>query len=281
MLKFVFGNVPDALSQLIRTAFVAPNGKKLQVADFSAIEARVLAWLAGEQWRLDVFAGHGKIYEASASQMFGIPLEEITKDLRSKGKVSELALGYQGAKGALIQMGALVMGLTEEELPEIVTRWRNANRRIVDLWYAFERAAVQVMESGMPVGVRGIIMARESHHGNGLDFFTIQLPSGRKLYYVEPRLAENDFGKQALHYKGSDQKTGKWTTLSTYGGKLTENIVQAIARDCLAVSMVKVEQAGFETVLHVHDELGIECENPDSLSQVLGIMGETIPWAPG
>lgn len=281
MLKFVFGNVPDALSQLIRTAFVAPGGKKLLVADFSAIEARVIAWLAGEQWRLDVFATHGKIYEASASQMFGIPLEEITKDLRSKGKVSELALGYQGAKGALIQMGALDMGLTEEELPEIVTRWRNANRRIVDLWYALERAAVQVMETGMPVGVRGIIMARESHHGNGLDFFTIQLPSGRKLYYVEPRLAPNDFGKQALHYKGSDQKTGKWTTLSTYGGKLTENIVQAIARDCLAVSMVKVEQAGFETILHVHDELGIESENPEDLNRVLGIMGEPISWASG
>lgn len=281
MLKFMYGNVPDTLSQLIRTAFVAPEGKTLLVADFSAIEARVIAWLAGEQWRLDVFASHGKIYEASASQMFGVPLEEVSKDLRQKGKVSELALGYQGAKGALIQMGALDMGLTEEELPEIVTRWRNANRRIVDLWFSLEAAALEVMQSGDPVGVKGIIMARESHHGNRLDFFTIQLPSGRKLYYVQPSLQQNDFGKMALHYKGPDQKTGKWTTLSTYGGKLTENIVQAIARDCLAVSMVKADQAGFQTVLHVHDEMGIESENPEDLQRVLDIMAEPVLWAPG
>lgn len=281
MIKFVYGNVPDTLSQLIRTAFVAPDGKKLHIADFSAIEARVIAWLAGEQWRLDVFASHGKIYEASASQMFGIPLEEIDKDLRQRGKVSELALGYQGGKGALISMGALDMGLTEAELPEIVTRWRNANRRIVDLWFTLEAAALEVMQTGQPVGVRGIIMARESHYGNGLDFFTIQLPSGRKLYYVEPTLAQNDFGKMALHYKGPDQKTGKWTTISTYGGKLTENIVQAIARDCLAVSLVRAEQAGFETVLHVHDEIGIESERPEDLDRMLELMAEPIAWAPG
>lgn len=281
MIKFVYGNVPDTLSQLIRTAFVAPDGKKLHIADFSAIEARVIAWLAGEQWRLDVFASHGKIYEASASQMFGIPLEEIDKDLRQRGKVSELALGYQGGKGALISMGALDMGLTEAELPEIVTRWRNANRRIVDLWFTLEAAALEVMQTGQPVGVRGIIMARESHYGHGLDFFTIQLPSGRKLYYVEPTLARNDFGKMALHYKGPDQKTGKWTTISTYGGKLTENIVQAIARDCLAVSLVRAEQAGFETVLHVHDEIGIESERPEDLDRMLELMADPIPWAPG
>ncbi|MEJ9219527.1 DNA polymerase [Paenibacillus glucanolyticus] len=281
MIKFVYGNVPDTLSQLIRTAFVAPDGKKLHIADFSAIEARVIAWLAGEQWRLDVFASHGKIYEASASQMFGIPLEEIDKDLRQRGKVSELALGYQGGKGALISMGALDMGLTEAELPEIVTRWRNANRRIVDLWFTLEAAALEVMQTGQPVGVRGIIMARESHYGNGLDFFTIQLPSGRKLYYVEPTLAQNDFGKMALHYKGPDQKTGKWTTISTYGGKLTENIVQAIARDCLAVSLVRAEQAGLETVLHVHDEIGIESERPEDLDRMLDLMAEPIAWAPG
>ncbi|MFB6473318.1 DNA polymerase [Paenibacillus glucanolyticus] len=281
MIKFVYGNVPDTLSQLIRTAFVAPDGKKLHIADFSAIEARVIAWLAGEQWRLDVFASHGKIYEASASQMFGIPLEEIDKDLRQRGKVSELALGYQGGKGALISMGALDMGLTEAELPEIVTRWRNANRRIVDLWFTLEAAALEVMQTGQPVGVRGIIMARESHYGNGLDFFTIQLPSGRKLYYVEPTLAQNDFGKMALHYKGPDQQTGKWTTISTYGGKLTENIVQAIARDCLAVSLVRAEQAGFETVLHVHDEIGIESERPEDLNRMLDLMAEPIAWAPG
>lgn len=281
MLKFVYGNVPDTLSQLIRTAFVAPDGKKLLVADFSAIEARVLAWLADEQWRLEVFAGHGKIYEASASQMFGIPLEMIDKELRQKGKVSELALGYQGGKGALISMGALDMGLKEEELPEIVMRWRNANRRICDLWYSLEAAAIEVMETGQPVGVRGIIMARESHHGSGLDFFTITLPSGRKLYYVEPTLALNDFGKQALHYKGPDQQTGKWTTISTYGGKLVENIVQAIARDCLAVTLMRVENAGYDTVLHVHDEIGVESDRPEDLDRILEIMAQPIAWAPG
>lgn len=281
MLKFVYGNVPDTLSQLIRTAFIAPDGKKLLVADFSAIEARVLAWLADEQWRLEVFAGHGKIYEASASQMFGIPLEMIDKELRQKGKVSELALGYQGGKGALISMGALDMGLSEAELPEIVLRWRNANRRICDLWYSLEAAAIEVMETGQPVGVRGIIMARESHHGSGLDFFTITLPSGRKLYYVEPTLALNDFGKQALHYKGPDQQTGKWTTISTYGGKLVENIVQAIARDCLAVTLMRVEQAGYDTVLHVHDEIGVESDRAEDLDRILEIMAQPIAWAPG
>ncbi|WP_059050809.1 DNA polymerase [Paenibacillus senegalimassiliensis] len=283
MLKLVFGNVPDTLSQLIRTAFIAPDGRLLLVADFNAIEARVIAWLAGEQWRLDVFASHGKIYEASASQMFGVPIESIGKDsdLRQRGKVSELALGYQGAAGALISMGAIDMGLKEEELPEIVTRWRNANRRIVDLWYSFERAAIEVMETGQPVGVRGIIFARESHYGSGLDFFTIQLPSGRKLYYVQPTLAQNDFGKQALHYMGPDQKTGKWTKIGTYGGKLVENVVQAIARDCLAVSLVRADQAGYDSVLHVHDEIGIESNQPEELDDVLGFMAQPIDWAPG
>lgn len=283
MLKLIFGSVPDTLSQLIRTAFVAPEGKQLLVADFNAIEARVIAWLAGERWRLDVFASHGKIYEASASQMFGVPIESIGKDseLRQKGKVSELALGYQGAAGALINMGALDMGLKEEELPEIVMRWRNANRRIVDLWFSFEAAAIEVMETGQPVGVRGIIFARESHHQNGLDFFTIQLPSGRKLYYVKPSLAQNDFGKQALHYMGPDQKTGKWTKISTYGGKLVENVVQAIARDCLAESLLRADQVGYETVLHVHDELGVESDKEEELDHVLDLMAQPIEWAPG
>lgn len=287
MLRFIYGNVPDTLSQLIRTAFIAPEGKALLVADYSAIEARVIAWLAGEQWRLDVFNSHGRIYEASASAMFGVPLERIVRgnpeyeELRPKGKVAELALGYQGSSGALINMGALDMGLTEGELPEIVTRWRNANRRIVDLWYSLGEAALEVMETGEPVGIRGLIFARESHHDSRQDFFTIQLPSGRKLYYVRPFLKENDFGRQALHYWGMDQQTKKWTVLSTYGGKITENVVQAIARDCLAVSLTRTEQAGFQTVLHVHDEIGIESESPEELERVLEIMGQPIPWAPG
>jgi DNA polymerase len=215
--------------------------------------------------------------------MFGVPLEQIGKgsDLRQKGKVAELALGYQGGKGALISMGALDQGLTEVELPEIVTRWRNANRRIVDLWYSMEAAALEVMETGQPAGVKGLIFARESHHATRQDFFTITLPSGRKLYYAKPFLKENDFGKPALHYWGMDQTSKKWTVLNTYGGKLVENCVQAIARDCLAVSLMRTSAEGFDTVLHVHDELGIEIENPSALDRVLDIMSEPIPWAPG
>ncbi|GIP14371.1 DNA polymerase [Paenibacillus montaniterrae] len=283
MLKLMYGNVPDTLSQLIRTAFTVPNKRLLHVADFSAIEARVIAWLAGEQWRLEVFATHGKIYEASASQMFGVPLDQIGKgsDLRQKGKVAELALGYQGGKGALISMGALEQGLTEDELPEIVTRWRNANRRIVDLWYSLENAAIEVMETGHPVGVKGLLMQRESHYATQQDFFTITLPSGRKLYYAKPFLRENDFGKQALHYWGMDQTSKKWTELNTYGGKLVENVVQAIARDCLAVTLMRMDQAGYEIVLHVHDEVGIEGDNHDELDHILQLMSEPIPWAQG
>ncbi|KZE79288.1 XRE family transcriptional regulator [Paenibacillus elgii] len=285
MLKFVYGNVPDTLSQLIRTAFVAPDGRVLLVADFSAIEARVLSWVAGEHWRLEVFKSHGKIYEASASQMFGVPLDRIVKgnpeyDLRALGKIAELALGYQGAVGALTSMDHKGE-LDEEKKPEIVTRWRNANRRIVDLWYSMEAAALEVMQTGQPVGVRGLIFARQSHYDTGQDFFTITLPSGRKLYYAKPFLQQNDFGKPALHYWGMDQTTKKWTVLSTYGGKLVENCVQAIARDCLAVSLVRLEQAGYETVLHVHDEVGIEARDAAELDRVLEIMAQPISWAPG
>ncbi|WP_138090885.1 DNA polymerase [Halalkalibacterium halodurans] len=284
MLRLMYGNIPDTLSQLIRTAFVPSEGNTLIVSDFSAIEARVIAWLAGEQWRLDVFQTHGKIYEASASQMFGVPIEQIDKgsDLRQKGKVAELALGYQGSKGALISMGALDQGLTEEELPEIVTRWRNANRRIVDLWYSLEGAAMHVMEAGEPVGVRGVLMQRESHYETQQDYFTITLPSGRKLYYAKPFLRENDFGKPALHYWGVDQTKKKWTVLNTYGGKLTENIVQAIARDCLAVNLARL--ANQQIVMHVHDEIVLEAPK-DQAEEMLGyvteVMGQPISWASG
>lgn len=283
-LKFIYGNVPDTLSQLIRTAFFAPGGKVLLVADFSAIEARIIAWLAKEQWRMDVFATHGKIYEASASAMFGVPIEQIGKgsELRQKGKVAELALGYQGSSGALISMGALDQGLTEEELPEIVTRWRNANRRIVDLWYGLEGAALEVMETGQPVGLRGLLFARESHYGTQQDFFTIQLPSGRKLYYARPFLKENDFGRQALHYWGMDQKTKRWGVLNTYGGKLVENVTQAIARDCLAVSLVRLDDKGYRVVMHIHDECVLEVPfGFGSVEEACQIMAEPIPWAPG
>ena len=286
-LKLVYGNVPDTLSQLIRTAFVPSPGNVFVVADFSAIEARVIAWLAGEQWRLEVFATHGKIYEASASAMFGVPLGLIKRGnpeyaLRQKGKVAELALGYQGGSGALIKMGALNMGLTEEELPEIVRRWRSANKRIVDLWYSIENAALEVMRTGQPVGVKGLILARLGDYNNQQDFFTVTLPSKRMLFYPKPFLKQNDFGKEALHYHGADQTTKKWGIISTYGGKLTENIIQAIARDCLAESLFRVNAAGYQTIMHVHDECVIDVpEAQADLDRVCKIMGEPISWAPG
>lgn len=285
-LKLVYGNVPDTLSQLVRTAFIPSPGNVLMVADFSAIEARIIAWLAGEQWRLDVFASHGKIYEASASAMFGVPLEKIVKgrpeyELRQKGKIAELALGYQGSVGALISMGATNMGLSEDELPDIVHRWRSANKRIVDLWYSMERAALEVMRTGRPVGVKGLILAREGDYEHGQDFFTITLPSGRKLFYPRPFLSQNDFGKEALHYHGVGTNR-KWMVISTYGGKLVENCVQAIARDCLAEALMRVSAAGYEMVMHIHDEVVIDVpEYQANLDRVCEIMGRPIDWAPG
>ncbi len=288
VLKVIYGNIPDTLSQLIRTAFIPSDGCIFIPSDYSAIEARVIAWLSGEQWRMEVFSTHGKIYEASASAMFGVPIELIMKgnpeyELRQKGKVAELALGYQGASGALIQMGALTMGLTEEELPEIVRRWRSANKRIVDLWYTVENAALQVMRTGQPVGVKNLILAREGDYNNDLDFLTITIPSGRKLFYVKPFLSKNQWGNDSLHYWGMDQTTKKWTTVDTYGGKLVENIVQAIARDCLAESLARLEAAGYKTVFHVHDEAIIDVPKEDSqtLQNISEIMGQPISWAPG
>lgn len=286
-LKVVYGNIPDTLSQLIRTAFIPSPGNTFMVADFSAIEARVIAWLAGEQWRQDVFATHGKIYEASASQMFGVPIEKIVKGneeyaLRQKGKVAELALGYQGAAGALITMGALTMGLTEEELPDVVRRWRSANRRIVDLWYSVDNAALEVMRTGMAVGIKGLLFAREADLQNGQDFLTITLPSRRKLFYVRPFLQPNQWGKDSLNYWGLNQETKKWETVPTYGGKLVENIVQAIARDCLAESLIRIAAAGYKTVMHVHDEAIIDVpKEKANIEQIYDLMSEPIPWAPG
>lgn len=288
-LRLIYGSVPDTLSQLIRTAFVAPEGHVLIDADFSAIEARVISWLAGEQWRLEVFRTHGKIYEASASQMFGVPLELIKKGnpeyaLRQKGKVAELALGYQGSTGALITMGALDMGLTEEELPDIVSRWREANKRIRDLWYSMDSAAVQVITEGGSVGVNGLLLAREYDYDNGTDCLTILLPSGRKLYYINPSIGQNEWGRPSISYMGMDQKTKRWKRIETYGGKLVENCVQAIARDCLAASIDRLEAAKLPVVFHVHDEVVIDvapfADEDTMLSTVCSIMGEPVPWAP-
>lgn len=283
------GDVADTLSQLIRTAFIAPDGNILAVDDFSAIEARVLSWLAGEQWRMDVFAGHGKIYEAAASMMFGVPIDKISKGnpeyaLRQKGKIAELALGYQGGPGALISMGALKMGLTEDELPDIVNRWRQANKRICDFWYSVDQAALSVMRTAQPAGVgHGIILAREMDVINGLDFLTVLLPSGRKLYYPAPYLAENKFGKQAIHYR--TQVGNKWCNTSTYGGKLVENITQAIARDCLALAIRRLADAGYKPLMHIHDEVVCEVPadkmHPDEEKYMTDVMCQPISWAPG
>lgn len=285
-VRLIYGNVPDTLSQLIRTAFIPSDGNKFVVADFSAIEARVIAWLAGEQWVNEVFATHGKIYEATASQMFHVPIERIVKgspeySLRQKGKVATLALGYQGGPNALINMGALDMGLTEEELPDIVQRWRNANPRIRDLWYAVEEASLATMMTAQPQAIRGLIFSLEGDLVYGQSFLTVQLPSGRKLFYPKPFLQENQFGKAAVHYYTVGQQTKKWEVTSTYGGKMTENIVQAIARDCLAETLRRIAAKGLQVVFHVHDEVIIDAPMEVSVEEVCGLMAEPIPWAPG
>ena len=285
-VRILYGNVPDTLSQLIRTAFIPSAGHKFVVADFSAIEARVIAWLAGEQWVNEVFATHGKIYEATASQMFGVPVERITKgkpeySLRQKGKVATLALGYQGGTSALIAMGALQMGLTEEELPDIVQRWRQANPRIKGLWYAIENAALAVMETAQPQGINGLIFALEGDLIYGQSFLTVRLPSGRKLFYPKPFLKENRFEKMAVHYYTVGQQTRKWEVTSTYGGKMVENIVQAIARDCLAVTLERIAARGLQVVFHVHDEVIIDAPMETTVEAICDLMAEPIPWAPG
>lgn len=285
-VKLLYSNVPDTLSQLIRTAFIPSEGHKFVVADFSAIEARVIAWLAGEQWVNEVFATHGKIYEATASQMFGVPVEKIVKGnpeyaLRQKGKVATLALGYQGGVNSLISMGALGMGLTEEELPEIVDRWRQANPRIVDLWYQVGNAALAVMETAQPQAIRGLIFTLEGDLLYGQSFLTVRLPSGRKLFYPKPFLKENQFGRPAVHYYTVGQQTRKWEVASTYGGKMVENIVQAIARDCLAETLKRIDARGLQVVFHVHDEVIIDAPMGTTVEEICGLMAEPIPWAPG
>ncbi len=282
-IRCVYGSVSDTLSQLIRTAFIPGPGNRFIVADFSAIEARVLAWLAGEQWRLDIFRTTGKIYEASASTMFGVPVERIAKGnpeyaLRSKGKVAELALGYQGSAGALINMGALGMGLTEEELPDIVNRWRKSSPRIVDFWRQAEQYALAAVKLGvsntMPCGV--------TFHRDE-DYLLIRLPSGRDLFYYRPEIRVNDLGREAIHFFGTDQKTGKWRLISTYGGKLTENIVQAVARDLLCNAMMNLFYAGYRINFHVHDEVILEVpeESGKNLEEAIRLMCTLPTWAEG
>lgn len=288
-LRILFGSVPDTLSQLIRTAFIATPGQILVDADFSAIEARVIAWLSGEEWVLDVFRTHGKIYEATASQMFNIPFERIKKgnpeySYRQKGKVATLALGYQGGTGSLISMGALRNGLTEEELPDIVERWRRANPNIVNFWYAVDAAAREAVNTGRTIELWDgrLAFARECDPANDLDFLTIRLPNGRKLYYAKPHMGTNRFGQPSLGYWGMNQKTKKWERLETYGGKLVENITQAVARDCLAEAVERLETVGYPVVFHIHDEVVIDAnQDKANLEDVVRIMSQVPAWAEG
>lgn len=284
--RMIYGNVQDTLSQLIRTAFIPSEGHKFVVADYSAIEARVIAWLAGETWVNKVFATHGKIYEATAAQMFRVPIETIAKgrenySLRQKGKVATLALGYQGGPGALTAMGALKMGLSEGELPEIVDKWREANPHITRMWYEIQTAAIDCVEGNRETETHGLIFRMEGDLIYGQSFLTIQLPSGRKLYYPRAHLETNRFGRPAIHYNAVGQQTKKWGTESTYGGKLTENIVQAIARDCLAVTLDRIAARGWRVVFHVHDEVIVDAPMDVTVEDLCAIMAEPIPWAPG
>lgn len=290
-LRTVYGSPNDTLSQLIRTAFVAAPGNILIDADFSAIEARVISWLADEEWRLEVFRTHGKIYEASASQMFGVPLERIKKgnpeySLRQRGKVAELALGYQGGVPAMRQMdtGKLLADLPDEEIKDIVDKWRNTNPKIRNLWYSFNDAAIRVIQNGGSLRVRCCTFARECDCIRGTTCMTISLPSGRKLYYVEPAVGENRWGGPSITYMGVNDKN-KWGRIETYGGKLVENVVQAIARDCLAQAIEHLEAAGLPVVFHIHDEVVIDTAafdtNDAMLDKVVKIMSTPIPWAEG
>lgn len=276
-VELFYESTPNVLSELIRTAFVAKPGCRFIISDYSAIEARVLAWLAGEEWRLQVFETHGKIYEASASAMFHVPIEEITKTspLRQKGKISELALGYGGAVGALTSMGALKMGLTEEELPGLVSTWRSANPHITAFWWAVDEAAITAVRDKKPSKVGRVSFEYKS----GILFVT--LPSGRKLSYVKPRMMMNKFVREGLTYEGIGESK-KWMRLETYGPKLVENIVQAASRDILAEAMLRLEKEGFDIVCHVHDEVVLEVpDGKSSVEEVNEIMAVNPVWTEG
>ncbi|MBV4421054.1 DNA polymerase [Clostridium tyrobutyricum] len=276
-LDLLYDSIPSVLSELIRTAFIPMYGSRFIVADFSAIEARVIAWLAGERWRMDVFAGGGDIYCASASQMFNVPVEKngINGHLRQKGKIAELALGYGGSVGALKAMGAVQMGFAEDELKPIVNAWRNSNPNITSLWWKIDRAVKTVVKTKQPIEIYGIGIFYQS----GILF--IKLPSGRRLAYVKPLIGENRFGGESVTYEGVGG-TKKWERIESYGSKFAENIVQAISRDILAEAMLKLAAHGFEIVMHVHDEVVIEVQNKiSSVEEVCRIMSETPAWAKG
>lgn len=275
-----YPSITNIFSQLIRTSFIAPEGKTFAVCDYSAIEARIIAWLANEQWVMNVFNSDGDIYVATAAKMFNLDIDDIDKTLRAKGKVATLALGYQGSVGALEAMGAIKMGIAEEELPGIVKAWRKANCKIVKLWEEYNNAAIQVIKTGREIKLNhGVTFSRDD------DFFFIQLPSGRKLSYYRPSLSgEGKFIK--IKHEGVDQVKKTWGIKDTYGGKLVENVVQAIARDCLAEAMLLIN-IQYPIVMHVHDELIAEVEDLlsiQALNQIKALMNTTITpikWAPG
>lgn len=295
-LRLMYGSINDTLSQLIRTAFVATPGNVLIDADFSAIEARVISWLAGQEWRLEVFRTHGKIYEASASQMFHVPIEKIKKGnpeyaLRQRGKVAELALGYQGGVSAMRRMdtGHNLDDLSDDEVKGIVDRWRETNSMIRDLWNIVDSAAVTVITNGGAQTIRSettdavVTLACELDVITGTRYMTILLPSGRKLYYPSPEIGVNRWGNPSVSYMGQNQTTKRWERVETYGGKLVENIVQAIARDCLAIAIENLEAQGLHVVFHIHDEVVIDtpawADEDTMLDTVTKIMTKPIPWA--
>lgn len=272
-----FDSTPGVLSELIRTAFIPKAGCRFIVADFSAIEARVLAWLSGEQWRLDTFTQGGDIYCASASQMFGVPVVKhgINGELRQKGKIAELALGYGGSVGALTSMGALDMGLQEDELQPLVNQWRNANPHITKYWWDVDAAATKALHDHATTSVGAVSFTYRS----GILF--VKLPSGRYLSYIKPRFQQNRFGREGITYEGVGESK-KWLRIETYGPKLVENIVQATARDLLALAMLRLRDAGFDIVMHIHDEAVLEVPvGQSSVEEVCALMAVTPDWASG
>ncbi len=275
-IEMLYGSMNDVFSTLIRTLIVPPQGMTFAIADYSAIEARVVAWMADEKWRQDVFANGGDIYCMSATQMFGVPVEKHGQNshLRKKGKVAELACGYGGGVGALRKMGGEQMGLSEKEMDEIVKKWRRSSPHVVKLWRELGDAAIEAIDTRLKVKCRHGVSFK---YAKGILF--MQLPSGRSLAYVQPR-----FDGQELTYMGMNQTTRKWERTKTWGGKLTENLIQAIARDCLATSMQKIQKAGYRIVMHVHDEVIVEVPTDDAgghLKRIEELMGEPIEWAPG
>ena len=316
LLGLNYGSIPDTLSQLIRTAFIPRKGKLYAVADYSAIEARVVAWLAGEQWVLDAFRDGQDIYCATAAQLFGVPVEKHgqNSELRQRGKVAVLALGYGGGESALTAMGALKMGIPEEDLPGIKQSWRQANPAICAMWRRVEEAAIETLQTGRPfplqIKTKDPERARENERAMGVtpgtfsdrfitgakltfrregdpntdqNFLTVELPSGRKLFYAHPFLApaKNFPDRQSLHYWGMNQTSKKWAQTDTWGGKLVENITQAVARDCLAETLIELRKRQMIAVFHVHDEVIVEVDREDDLDTILDVMAAPIEWAPG